>query len=122
VPATPRWHSTTASERIGRIKIEAMVPPPRSALPELDDRLLAQCEGDWVSVPMAMAVLGSWFERDLSRAELMEALSRLINKGLAVSRDFLPLCETPATSLGAQVGVEFTATQAGIEYLAATRG
>lgn len=120
--ATTCRHSTTALQCIGRIKTQAMAPPPRSALPELDDRLLAQCEGDWVSVPMAMAVLGSWFERDLPRAELMEALSRLISKGLAVSRDFLPLREAPAISLGAQVGVEFTATQAGIEYLAATRG
>ena len=119
--ATTCRHSATALESIWRIKTQAMTPRPRSALPELDDRLLAQCEGDWVSVPMAMAVLGSWFERELSRAELLEALSRLIDKGLAVSREFLPLRNAPATNLGAQIGVEFTATQAGIEYLAATR-
>jgi len=95
---------------------------PRSTLPELDDRLLAQCEGDWVSVPVAMAVLGSWLERDLSRAELTDALDRLIDAGLVIARDFLPSLGERAKSLAAQDCVEFTATQAGVEYLGATRG
>lgn len=99
------------------------MPLPKSALPELDDRLLAVCEGDWESVPMAIAVLASWFGREISRAELIEALDRLVDERLVVRRDFLPSYVVGATSSGeSHVGVEFTATQTGIDYLGTTRG
>lgn len=72
---------------------------------------------------MAMVVLGSWFDREVSRAELIEALGRLIDKGLVVSRRFVPASVVGATTDGdTQVGVEFTATQRGIDYLANTSG
>ena len=98
------------------------MPLPRSALPELEDLLLAQCEGDWVSVPMAIAVLGSWLDRDLSRSELTGALDRLSGAGLVISRNFLHLPEQSTKISSAADCVEFIATQAGIEYLGSTRG
>lgn len=115
--------ASSALKRLHDAIQDLAMPLPRSSLQELEDRLLAQCEGDWIGVPMAMAVLGSWFDREVSRAELIEALGRLIDKGLVVSRGFLPSSVVGATANGrSQVGVEFMATQTGIDYLATTRG
>jgi hypothetical protein len=49
----------------------------RIQLSDIEDRLLAMCEGDSVSVKLAQEVLGSWYQRKVSRSEIVGMVNRL---------------------------------------------
>ena len=95
----------------------------KSSLPEIDDRLLAMADGDWVSQRTASDVLASWFARPFAEADVTEIVSRLTGEGLLRCRG--PLAAVDADAPPGQPRIrdlEFTATAAGSDYLRSTSG
>lgn len=46
-------------------------------LSDIEDRLLAMCEGDYVTLALASQILGTWYSRKIDRAEIVQLVNRL---------------------------------------------
>jgi hypothetical protein len=53
-----------------------------TVLNELEDRVLAMCEGEYVEFPLGAQILESWFDRTIPAAELHRVFERLAQLGL----------------------------------------
>jgi hypothetical protein len=53
----------------------------RPLLTDIEDRTLAMADGDYVSFKTASAVLGAWYSRDVTHAELLAITGRLSRLG-----------------------------------------
>lgn len=51
-------------------------------LSDTEDRLLAMCEGDPVTVKLAQSVLGIWYEHSFGKSEVIQVANRLAKLGL----------------------------------------
>ncbi len=54
-----------------------------ATLTDIEDRLLAMCEGEPVTIELARAVLGSWYARKIGHAEIVQTVNRLTRVKLA---------------------------------------
>jgi hypothetical protein len=86
---------------------------------EIEDRILAMAEGEWIDLSTASDILSSWFERQFSDSELKNFLRHLCELDLikmrvkvirAANAQDDPLTYVPNA-------IEFTATDAGLGYL-----
>ncbi|MCX9158566.1 hypothetical protein OPU71_20835 [Niveibacterium sp. 24ML] len=51
-------------------------------LSDIEDRLLAMCEGDPVTIQLARDTLGIWYEKPFERKAIIQIASRLAKLGL----------------------------------------
>ncbi|MFH1871002.1 MAG: hypothetical protein ABIG36_10320 [Pseudomonadota bacterium] len=51
-------------------------------LSDIEDRLLAMCEGDPVTIKLAQTTLGVWYERAFGNTEIVQVANRLAKLGL----------------------------------------
>jgi hypothetical protein len=51
-------------------------------LSDTEDRLLAMCEGDSVTIKSAQSVLGAWYERPFGEMKIIQMANRLARLGL----------------------------------------
>ena len=54
----------------------------RPPLNELEDRLLAMAEGEWIDLEVGTSILEQWFERRIEVEELAQAIERLMDATL----------------------------------------
>jgi len=93
------------------------------ALDELEDRMLAMCERDWIDVQTGTSILESWFARGFSAGEVGAALTRLEAQGLIECRPIQPASIDAVRIPDSEVGkTEIRATALGEDYLANTDG
>lgn len=91
---------------------------------DIEDRLLAMCEGDPVTIRLAQHVLGVWYERAIGRTEVLLKANRLAKLGLL--RWQYPKQGKRYLTKRFPVGIErklltFQATQSGEAYLVKPR-
>jgi len=58
----------------------------RALLSELEDRILAMAEGEWIDLEVGTAILEQWFARRIEVQELENALNRLVGATLMRAR------------------------------------
>lgn len=94
-------------------------------LSDIEDRLLAMCEDDPVTIKLAQQILGSWYERAIGKTEIVQVTNRLAKLGLLKwqhqmrnKRYFTK--RLPYGYIEMKL-VTFQATQAGKTYLAKPR-
>ncbi len=95
------------------------------ALRDIEDRTLAMSKGEYVHFRVARPVLGTFYERNVSFDELTSIVGRLSNLGLLRWRvrygRELRFSKRAPVPLKRACLAEFTASAAGIEYLARPR-
>ena len=93
----------------------------RILLTDIQDRTLAMAEDEFVYFKVARPVLGTFYERNVSFAELSGIVGRLSNLGLVHWRIRTGRCwyfrSHAAESLQHSCAAAFTATPRGVAYL-----
>jgi len=97
----------------------------RPLLTDIEDRTLAMAEDEYVHFKIARPVLGTFYERDVSFAEISTIVGRLSALGLVRwriwQRGRFYFRRNAPQSAQHNCSAEFTATAAGKSYLAAPR-
>jgi hypothetical protein len=87
-------------------------------LTELEDRMLAMADDEWMDLATAKAVLESWFSAPLPLTELHCLLCSLLSQEFVSCTVKLQPVNPPAFPLPEDLGlVEFKATGKGARYL-----
>jgi hypothetical protein len=97
----------------------------RTLLRDIEDRTLAMAEGEFVGFKTARPVLGTYYERNVSFDELTSIVGRLSNLGFLRWRMHrqgrVHFGSRAPVSLQHASKAEFTASPAGLSYLALPR-
>ena len=113
--------STTEIDAIKVCKPHAKIPGTPALLTDIEDRALAMCEGDYFGFKTARAVLGTYYERDVSFEELTSIVGRLSNLGYLRWRIQLGrriwFRDRASPSLQHASAAFFSASPAGLAYL-----
>ena len=90
-------------------------------LTELEDRILAMSEGEWIDLATGAAILESWFDRVIDRSELDAAINRLMGSMLLQLKAEGSLVLDPQLMADRPLeALEIRATSFGEVYLAKT--